>query len=156
VELTPGDPQATCTATYEAVPASKLQVIAHAEGSLAARADVAVVEITCDDGSTGLVVMDVKDFSQQTLPQPLSFLEATTCTVGQTSTGVRSDSKVTASAALDPAPANGPLSMPARVDVAAGGSTYTLTITDVFGDPGGGKRTATFPGSLQKLSGTLI
>jgi hypothetical protein len=156
VPLTPSDPTATCTATYDFTPATRLQVLVHAEGSPEARTASAVVQIACDDGSAGALVLNAKDFSENTLPEPLSFLETTSCTVSQPSTGAVDGATVTTSVGLNSASGSGTLSLPAKVDIVRDVASYTLTVTDKFTGTGAGKRAATFPGPFRMLPMTLV
>jgi hypothetical protein len=121
-----------CTATYQFVPATRLQVTLRFEGEPDARASAAVVELSCRDGSSGRVVLPASDLSDKGLPEPLGFLEPTTCTVRRVSTGETPDGRVNVVATLSPAPGNAPMSLPATFDVARETEEYVLTVTAAY------------------------
>jgi hypothetical protein len=121
-----------CTATYQFVPATRLQVMLRFAGEPAGRASAAVVELSCADGSAGRVVLPADDLSDRALPEPLGFLEATTCTVREVEAGETPDGRVGVSATLDPAPGNAPMSLPATFDVARNTTEYVLTVTATY------------------------
>src|SRR5262249_11382417 len=106
--LAPDAPDATCTATYEFVAPTRLQAVVRVGGSPAARTVPVLLEVSCADGSTGLVVSGATESGERTLPQPLSFLGPTTCTVRQTSAGIGPRDSVSATVVLDPPPGNPP------------------------------------------------
>jgi hypothetical protein len=156
LKLAPETPETTCTATYQFVAATRLQVVVRAEGAAAARAGPVVVEVTCVDGSSGLVVLAAADFSQQTLPETLSFLDPTSCTLRQTSAGTGEQDSVTASAVVDPALRDAPSALPAQVDIARDVAFYTVTVTDTFTSAAGEANEAGFRGSFRMLPAALV
>ncbi|HLL67949.1 MAG TPA: hypothetical protein VK453_19875 [Micromonosporaceae bacterium] len=125
-------PAATCTASYQFVPSTRLRLTLRFEGEAGARSGPALLEISCLDGSTGRVVLGVDDLGEAALPESLSFVESTSCTVTQPSAGAAPDASVDVSAAVDPSPGNVALLLPVVVDVLRDVTEYTVTITDVF------------------------
>jgi hypothetical protein len=91
-----------------------------------------VLEISCQDGSTGRVVLGADDLDEAGLPVPLSFVEPTRCTVTQPASGVADDATVTAAGNLEPASGNAPVGIPATIEIALEVPEYTLTVTDTF------------------------
>jgi hypothetical protein len=135
VSLTPGGAEPVCTAAYQALPISRLQLRARAKGSPLGREGPAVVEVSCVDGSGGRVVLGARSAGEATLPEPLAFLEPTTCTVTQTSTGAAATSRVTVSAGREPDNGDGSPGLPAQFEVAREVPEYAFTVTDDFGVP---------------------
>ena len=60
------------------------------------------------------------------------------------------------SAALDPATGNGPLTLPAQLDVVRNVPAYTVTVTDRFAAPGRTPHKATLLHSFKVLPAALI
>jgi hypothetical protein len=87
------------------------------------------------DGSGGRVVLGARSAGEATLPEPLAFLEPTTCTVTQTSTGAAATSRVTVSAGREPDNGDGSPGLPAQFEVAREVPEYAFTVTDDFGVP---------------------
>jgi hypothetical protein len=156
VQLTAASPEAVCTAAYRFVPATRLRIVLRAGGSPRARDGPAVVEVSCVDGSAGLVALAANDFTEQTLPEPLAFLDTTSCTVTQTGTGVDREANVTTAAAVEPAPGSAPYALPLRLDIARDVAGYTVTVTDTFTTPVDDRRQATFLGPFKLLPVALI
>jgi hypothetical protein len=154
--LTPAAPDVTCTATYKLVAATRLQLVVRADGSADGRRAAAVVEVTCKDGSAGRAVLGVDDASQANLPEPLSFLEPTSCMVTQPANGAVEGTAVDVSALLDPATGNGPLTLPAQVDVVRDVPAYTVTVTDRFAAPARAPHRATLLHSFKVLPAALV
>jgi hypothetical protein len=121
-----------CTATYQFVPATRLQAMLRFEGEPDGRASAAVVELSCTDGSRGRVVLPASDLGDKGLPEPLGFLEPTTCTVRRVATGETPDGRVNVVATLSPAPGNAPMSLPATFDVARETDEYLVTVTATY------------------------
>ncbi len=155
VKLAPEAPQATCTATYQFVAATRLQVVARAEGSPGARIGPVLLEVTCADGSAGLVVQPAAELSPQTLPETLSFLDVTSCTVRQTSAGIGEHGTVLAAVVVDPAAGGGTLTLPAQIDILRDIALYTVTVTNTFSGSGD-EHEARFPESFRMLPAALI
>jgi hypothetical protein len=126
-------PDATCTASYQLVPSTRLQVMVRVDGAMDARAGSAIAEVTCDDGSAGRVVLPAQNTVHESLPDGLSFLEPTSCTITQPSSGAVDGGGATASVVLDPGTGGGgPLSLPARLEVSRDVPEYTVTLTDHY------------------------
>jgi hypothetical protein len=155
VTLAPEAAEVTCTATYQFVAATRLQVVVRVEGSTDARTGPVLVEVACADGSAGLVVQPAAQATQQTLPETLSFLDPTTCTVRQTSAGIGEHDTVAATVVLDPAPSDVTLTLPVQVDITRDVALYTLTVTNTF-TGAGDQHQATFPGQFRMLPVALI
>jgi hypothetical protein len=134
VALTPGGPDPVCTATYQFEPSTVLLVTLRGTGAPAGRAEPAVLEVSCVDGSSGRVVLDAGS-ADDGLPQPLAFLEPTSCTITQPATGAARTSEVKTTAAFDPPDSDGGASLPAQVDVVRTVAKYTVAVTDHFGQP---------------------
>jgi hypothetical protein len=156
VKLTLEVSQVTCTVTYQFVAATRLQVVVRAEGSAAGRTGPVLLEVTCADGSSGLVVLPAADFGRQTLPETLSFLDPTSCTLRQTSAGIGEHDTVVATVVVDPAPAGSTLTLPAQIDIARDVALYTVTVTNTFNGPGSTEHEATFPRTFRMLPAALI
>jgi hypothetical protein len=156
VTLTPAVADAMCTASYQLVASTRLQLAVSAAGATGGRGSSAVVEVSCVDGSAGRVVLGADDSGPQNLPEPLSFLEPTDCTISQPASGLVEGASVLASALLEPAPGNAPLSLPARVKVAREVSGYTVTVVDTFAVPATEPRPAKLLPSGRMLPATLV
>jgi hypothetical protein len=120
--------------TYQFDASTVLQVRLRGTGSDAGRVEPAVVEVSCVDGAKGRVVLDPGS-RDDILPQPLAFLEPTSCTITQPATGAARTSTVSTTAALDPPGPDGAASLPAQVDVVRTVAKYTVAVTDHFGQP---------------------
>jgi len=155
VTLAAAAPDAVCTASYRLVPSTRLQVVVRAEGAVTDRTGGAVVEVSCTDGSGGRVVLGAQNTLQDALPEALSFLEPASCTITQPSSGAPEKGSVTASALLEPAAGNAPLSLPAEVQVDRAVAEYAVTVTDHFTGSSGGTGLA-LPHSFKTLPGVLI
>jgi hypothetical protein len=149
--LDPKAADAVCTASYQLVASTRLQVVARADGAVNGRTAALVVEIACGDGSGGRVVLAAQNTLQESLPDELSFMEPTTCTITQSSGG-----GTTASVLVEPAHGNGTLSLPVQVDVARDVPEYTVTVTDHFTGAGSDTRGATLIRSFKVLPVALI
>jgi hypothetical protein len=135
VTLRPGDPDPVCTASYQSEPTTRLQVSVQAQGSRYGRRGPAIVEVSCVDGSAGRVLLAADDGSRATLPESLAFLEPTSCTITQPSSGAAQTSLVRVTAKLEPSSGDGSLELPSQVDVARDVALYTFSVTDEFGQP---------------------
>ncbi|WP_238008069.1 hypothetical protein KZZ52_05005 [Dactylosporangium sp. AC04546] len=132
VPLTPGESAAKCTATYMFESAQRLQVTLRFSGNVDGRAGAVVIDISCEDGSTGRAVLGGDDNSEAALPEPLGFLAPTKCTIARPETPVAKDAAVSVSASLDPAPGNAPLGIPATVDIGGDVELYAVIVTVTF------------------------
>ncbi|MER7275226.1 hypothetical protein ABT369_12275 [Dactylosporangium sp. NPDC000244] len=119
VPLTASDPAAKCTATYTFEPARQLQLTVRFAGSAAGRAGAVVVDIDCEDGSSGRAVLGGDDNGEASLPAPLGFLSPTRCTVQQPQTPSSKDAKVSVTATVDPNPGNAPVAIPGTLQIGA-------------------------------------
>jgi hypothetical protein len=102
------------------------------------------------------VVVAANDSRQGSLAEPLGFLEPTTCTVTQPSTGAAQGSAVKVSARLDPATGDGPLELPSQVDVSREVTQYTVAVTDEFGQPPSLSPDNSLLGELKALPTVLV
>jgi hypothetical protein len=125
-------PDRQCTATYEFVPAARLQVVLQAEGDSAGRAGAATLEVSCVDGSAGRVVLGVGNGEPEPLPDPLTFLEPTRCTVRQPGSGVAPGSTASATGQFDNVSDEQSLRLPTEFDVGSSATALTLTVTVRF------------------------
>jgi len=89
------------------------------------------VQVSCADGSTGRVVVGVRE-TGRSLPEALSFAEPTDCSIEQPATGVADTAAVTASVVVEPAPNGIVYRLPVQLAVARDAPAYTVTITDRF------------------------
>ncbi|MGC9668051.1 hypothetical protein ACNTMW_16030 [Planosporangium sp. 12N6] len=135
VTLAPGGREPVCTASYQAEAATRLRVTVRATGADMARRGAAVVEVSCVDGSRGRLVLAPDTAGPAVLPQPLSFLEPTTCEIRQQDTGAAPGATVTVSATREPATGGPPVELPYRLDVARDVTEYTIAVTDEFSEP---------------------
>ncbi|NJC63468.1 hypothetical protein HC028_02925 [Planosporangium flavigriseum] len=135
VALTPGGPDPVCTATYQADPTTRFGVTLQAKGSTSGRKGPAVVEVSCADGSGGRLVLAPDATGPVALPEPLAFLESTSCRIEQTATGAAGTSTVTVSAVRRPSTGDRPLELPAELTVARDVAEYTVAVTAEFGEP---------------------
>ncbi|MFF4343037.1 DUF5979 domain-containing protein [Kitasatospora sp. NPDC001540] len=92
--LTAPKPHVTCLAIYRLVPASTLEVLKLADGPADLHPGPVVVEVNCDDGAFGRVVLPAGDKSAQ-LPEPLRFLDPARCTVTEPDNGADPAAEVT-------------------------------------------------------------
>lgn len=155
ITIVPGGPDPVCTATYEFDAATYLQVTVRATGSESGRAAPAVLEVSCVDGSAGRVVLDTTEGASTGLPESLAFLAPTDCTITQPSTGAARTSEVKTTVALDPPAGDGPLSLPAQVQVARTVAKYTLAVTDDF-SPAAVPQTKSILDELKSLPVVLV
>jgi hypothetical protein len=132
VTLSAGTPDVECTASYQFVAATRMQVVLRFEGEPAARESAAVIEVSCDDGSIGRVVLLTEDYSSVSLPEPLTFLEPTRCTVTEPSNGVRKGSTVSLTGVMEPAAGNAPVLIPTAIDVVPESGLLTLTLISTY------------------------
>ncbi|GAA4247522.1 hypothetical protein ACFQZ5_42255 [Dactylosporangium darangshiense] len=136
VPLNAADPAAKCTATYLFEPARRLQATVRFAGNVDGRAGAVVLDIACEDGSTGRVVLAAEDNSEASLPTPLGFLGPTRCLVQRPAAPAAKDAQVSVAATLDPNPGKGPLAIPGMVEIgadnAADGQEYTVVVTVTF------------------------
>ncbi|WP_432985717.1 prealbumin-like fold domain-containing protein [Dactylosporangium sp. CA-233914] len=127
---------AKCTATYIFDPARQLQLKVRFSGNVDGRAGALVVDVDCEDGSTGRTVLGGEDDTEATLPTPLGFLSPTRCTVGQPQAPATKNAKVTVTATVEPNPAGGSFAIPGTVQIgadnAADAQEYTVTVTVAF------------------------
>ncbi len=94
VPLSVADPTADCTVVYDLDPPTTVQLVKVVAGPESARTGAAVVSIDCADGSTGTVTVPAGESGRFELAEPLGFVEATTCTVQETDTGVAPGAQV--------------------------------------------------------------
>jgi hypothetical protein len=125
-------PDAKCVATFQFVPATKLQVTLRFDGDTTGRSAAASLTVTCADGSSGAIILPPDDNTDRSLPQPLGFLAPTTCTLDRPADGAAIGTTATATAVLDPAPGNAPLSLPGRVDIKRDVDEYLVTVTITY------------------------
>ncbi|GAA2367622.1 prealbumin-like fold domain-containing protein [Dactylosporangium salmoneum] len=137
VPLSAGAASAKCTATYIFEPARQLQVTVRFAGNVGGRAGAVVLDIDCEDGSTGRVVLAADDNGEAQLPTPLGFLGPTKCTVQQPVAPAAKGAEVDVVAIVDPAPGGPRLTMPGVVDIGADNAAadtqeYAVTVTVTF------------------------
>jgi hypothetical protein len=156
VELTLKSTSASCVATMQFVPATRMQVTLRFSGEPAGRSSPAVIEVRCDDGSKGRAVLPAEDLTARSLPVPLAFLDATRCTVDRPFDGAATAASASVSAALTPAPGNAPLSLPATVEIGRDIDEYTIVVTVSYTVTDGAPRQATVLDTFRVLPVALI
>jgi hypothetical protein len=129
VRLRPGAADATCVATFQLVNSTKLQLMLRFNGDTTGRSGDATITIHCDDGSSGAVVLPAGDNTDASLPEPLAFGAPAGCVIEAPDDGAALTAHATATAVLDPAPGNAPLSLPGKLDVKREIDEYTVTVT---------------------------
>jgi len=132
VPLTAGTDQAKCVATFQFVAAPTLQLVLRFAGEPDGRASPAVIEVACDDGSHGRVVLAAADLTEQQLPAKLGFLDPSRCIVQPPADGAAPGAAASVAAELSPAFGNAPLSLPASVDISHDVGEYTVTVTITY------------------------
>ncbi|WP_426510092.1 prealbumin-like fold domain-containing protein [Dactylosporangium sp. McL0621] len=136
VPLSKADAAAKCTATYTFEPARQLQLTVRFAGSAAGRAGALVVDIDCEDGSSGRAVLGGDDNGEASLPAPLGFLSPTKCTVQPLQAPAAKNAQVSFAGSVDPNPGSGPLAIPGVVQVGADNAQdteeYTVVVTVTF------------------------
>jgi hypothetical protein len=126
VRLAAANAAAKCTATYTFEPARRLQATVRFAGNVDGRAGAVVLDVDCEDGSTGRVVLGGSDNSEASLPAPLGFLSPTRCTIQRPRTPATKTAEVSIAATLNPSP-GGPLAVPGTVEIGADSATETAT-----------------------------
>jgi hypothetical protein len=149
-------PDAKCVATFQFVPATKLQVTLRFDGDTTGRSAAASLTVKCDDGSSGAIILPTDDNTDRSLPQPLGFLAPTTCTVNRPDDGAAVTTTATTTAVLDPAPGNAPLSLPGRVDIKRDVDEYLVTVTITYAANQDTSRQATVLNTFRILPVALI
>ncbi|MEV6925949.1 hypothetical protein AB0M46_15850 [Dactylosporangium sp. NPDC051485] len=137
VPLSAGSASAKCTASYIFEPARQLQVTVRFAGNVTGRAGAVVLDVDCEDGSTGRVVLAADDNGEAQLPTPLGFLGPTKCTVQKPVAPVAKGAEADIVAIVDPAPGGPRLTMPGVVDIGADNAAadtqeYDVTVTVTF------------------------
>jgi hypothetical protein len=135
VSLTPGGPEPVCAASYQAEPTTRLRVTLQAKGPRSGRHDTTVADVSCVDGSRGRLALDPTANGPATLPEPLAFLEPTTCVITEPATGAAGTGTVKVSATREPDTGGARLELPYQLDVSRDVTEYTVAITDEFGEP---------------------
>ncbi|MGI5247250.1 prealbumin-like fold domain-containing protein [Dactylosporangium sp. CA-139066] len=134
--LSAGRPAAKCTATFLFDPARQLQVTVRFAGNVDGRAGAVVLDVQCEDGSSGRAVLAAEDNSEASLPAPLGFLSPTRCMVQRPTAPAAKSAQVSVTATLDPNPGKGPLAIPGTVEIAADNAAdepeYTVVVTVTF------------------------
>ncbi len=136
--LTPGQPNADCTARYRLAPPSTLTLTKTVGGDAAARTGPVTVSVTCDNGNLGRVVGPPGEPGPFELPAPgpLLFLQAATCRLGELSSGAADGARVAVRAELTgpggpvtvPVPGTFTIAQPTGTTAAA----YALEVADVY------------------------
>ncbi|MEV8513908.1 hypothetical protein [Dactylosporangium sp. NPDC051484] len=136
VPLSVANAAAKCTATYTFVPARRLQVTLRFAGNVDGRAGAVVLDVDCEDGSVGRVVLGEADNSEASLPVPLGFLSPTRCTIPRPQAPATEGAGVSIAATVDPNPGSARLAIPGLVQIgaddAADAEEYTVIVTVTF------------------------
>ncbi len=132
VPLRLDESDAKCVATFQFVPSTKLQVTLRFDGDTTGRSAAASLTVKCDDGSSGAVILPLDDNTDRSLPQPLGFLDPTSCVIDQPEDGAAITATGSITAVLDPAPGNAPLSLPGKVDIKRDVDEYLVTVTITY------------------------
>ncbi|MFI5906625.1 hypothetical protein [Dactylosporangium sp. NPDC051541] len=127
---------AKCTATYIFDNARTLQLTVRFAGSPDGRAGALVVDIDCEDGSSGRAVLGGTDNGEASLPAPIGFLSPTKCTVQRPQAPAAKDAKVAVTGSVDPNPGSAQLAIPGVVEIGADNAKdaeqYTVVVTVTF------------------------
>ncbi|MFG2037415.1 hypothetical protein [Dactylosporangium sp. NPDC048998] len=136
VPLAAANAAAKCTATYIFEPARQLQVTLRFAGNVDGRAGAVVLDVDCEDGSTGRAVLGDSDNGEASLPAPLGFLSPTRCTIQRPQAPATKNAEVSIAANVDPNPGSAQLAIPGVVQIgadnAADAQEYTVIVTVTF------------------------
>lgn len=133
VTLRPGATGVVCTAAWEFVAATRLQVSLRADELSGTRVSAVVIEVTCEDGSSGRVVLPAyEDTIDEGFAIPLSFLTTTRCVITQPATGTEEGAKSVTTVSLEPDSGNVSLVLPTTVEIRRDVEVYTVSIVEAL------------------------
>jgi hypothetical protein len=136
VRLAAANASGKCTATFLFASALQLQLTVRFAGNVDGRAGAVVVDIDCEDGSSGRAVLGGGDNGEASLPAPLGFLSPTKCTVGRPQAPAAKNAEVSVAGSVDPNPGNAQLTIPGVVEIGADNANdteeYTVVVTVTF------------------------
>ncbi|GAA3276138.1 hypothetical protein GCM10020218_023810 [Dactylosporangium vinaceum] len=136
VPLAAAAPAAKCTATYIFDEASTLQLTVRFAGDVAGRAGALIVDVDCEDGSSGRAVLGGTDNGDASLPGPIGFLSPTKCTVQEPQAPTAKDAKVSITGTVDPNAGSAQLTVPGVIEIGADAANeaqqYTVVVTVTY------------------------
>ena len=144
VGLSAAAPSADCTAVYDLLPLTSLQVRKTLSGDPAGRSGDVIVTVDCLDGSAGTVVGPAGQAGPFDLPTPLVFAVSTSCTVQESDTGAAPGAHVTTTAILTTPAGSSSVRLPAVIPIDSAATGYSIAIDNSY-DPAALAPTGTTP-----------
>ena len=137
VTLTLEEPAATCTATYQLDPGTKVVLVKHAVGPASARHGDAVITLSCsdsDDNSRRLALPADESTATTANDPAVIFDDDVSCRVTETASGAAPGASVDVTATIDP-PGSAPITLPHTFTVDRSVDLYTVEVTNTYTAP---------------------